>query len=110
MEITKETQEFIFKVATDKASPAGTHKGIFCYVTIPQNGEEILHRAGSTQFRVDKPLPPPVTKKEEPKKPRTQKGSGEETRTTQRETSPPADPTRKAPPGSREATQRGSRR
>lgn len=66
MEITKDTPEFIFKVTTDATSPEGTHKGIFCVVTVPVNGEESNHRAGDTTFRVDKPLPPPVAKKEEP--------------------------------------------
>lgn len=64
MKITKETQELIFKVATDPESPVGKHKNIFCNVVVTQNGEPIAHRLGSAELQIDKPLPPP---KEKPK-------------------------------------------
>lgn len=72
MEITKDTKELIFKIKTETDSPAGNHKNIFCQVVVTENSEPITHaRVGSTELRVDKPLPKPVVaapaKKEEPK-------------------------------------------
>jgi hypothetical protein len=58
MEITKDTKEFAFKVATAKESPAGTHKSIFCQLVITQNSEPIVHNVGGTELRIDVPLPP----------------------------------------------------
>ncbi len=73
----KESKELIFKVKTDPTSPEGRHKSLFCQVEIPMNGETVVHTTGSTELRIDKPLPPkkdeppkpaePVAKKEEPK-------------------------------------------
>jgi len=73
----KESKELIFKVKTDPTSPEGRHKSLFCQVEIPMNGETVVHTTGSTELRIDKPLPPkkdeppkpaePVVKKEEPK-------------------------------------------
>lgn len=83
-EITKDTEELVFPIATDKASPVGLHKNIICRVTVTASGEPIVHaRAGVTELRIDKPLPPPVTKpaatpmpvaaKPEPKQPEPKK-------------------------------------
>ena len=73
LEITKDTKELTFPVTTDKASPAGRHKNVFCRVYVPQNGQEVLHsRVGLVELRIDKPLPMPVAKptpKPTPKKP-----------------------------------------
>jgi hypothetical protein len=81
LEFTKDTKELIFPVQTDKTSPAGKHRNLFCQVTIVQNGEPIVSRAGGTELQIDKPLPPPpnqpkpapgakpVVKQPEPKKP-----------------------------------------
>jgi hypothetical protein len=66
MTVTKDTKEFAFKVATDKTSPAGQHKNIFCQLVITQNGEPIVHNLGGTELRIDVPLPP---KANEPPKP-----------------------------------------
>ena len=57
MDITKETKEFAFKVTTEKESPAGTHKNLFCQVVIQQAGEPIVHNVGGTELRIDVPLP-----------------------------------------------------
>ena len=66
--ITKDTKEVIFPVKTTKKTRAGTHKSLFCRVTIMRGGEAILHsNVGGTQLQVDKPLPP---KKNEPPKPK----------------------------------------
>jgi hypothetical protein len=58
LDITKETKEFAFKVTTEKESPAGTHKNLFCQVVIQQNGEPVVHNVGGTELRIDVPLPP----------------------------------------------------
>jgi hypothetical protein len=76
MELKKDMKELVFKVATDKASPAGTHKNIFCEATIMEHGEPVVHYVGGTELRIDQPLPAPtkpaaapkaVAKKEAPK-------------------------------------------
>lgn len=63
MEITKDTKELVFKVKTEDGSPPGQHKNIYCQVVVTENAEPITHaRVGSTELRVDKPLPKPVAK------------------------------------------------
>jgi hypothetical protein len=56
--ITKDTKEIIFRVKTDKVSPAGNHQNLFCQVVVSQEGEPIVHNLGSGQIRIDVPLPP----------------------------------------------------
>ena len=61
LQITAETKELVFKVKTEADSPEGTHKNIFCQVTVLENNESIVHaRIGDSELRVDKPLPMPV--------------------------------------------------
>ena len=57
MKFNKETKELVFTLKTDPASPVGKHNMI-CQLTIVQNGEPIVSRAGGVQFQIDKPLPP----------------------------------------------------
>jgi len=60
-ELAPGIEELIFKIKTDVKSPAGTHKNIFCRVTVEDQGEPIVHsRVGATELRIDKPLPPKV--------------------------------------------------
>jgi hypothetical protein len=67
LELTKDTQELIFKVTTTAESPPGQHKNIFCQVSVPQNGESVVHaRVGGTELRIDKPLPMPTTPEPKP--------------------------------------------
>ena len=58
LKFNKDTQELVFNLKTDPASPLGKHN-LICRVTIMKNGEPIVSRAGSVQFQIDKPLPPP---------------------------------------------------
>jgi hypothetical protein len=67
MNFTKDTKEVIFKIKTDATTPAGRHKSVFGQITITMNGEPIVHNVGSTELRVDKPLPPKVEPKPMPK-------------------------------------------
>lgn len=61
LQVTAETKELIFKVKTEVDSPEGTHKNIFCQVTVTENNESIVHaRVGNSELRIDKPLPKPV--------------------------------------------------
>ena len=66
LELTKDTQELIFPVKIDPASPAGRHQNIICQVVVMQNGEPITHTVGATELRIDTPKPP---KANEPPKP-----------------------------------------
>jgi hypothetical protein len=59
---TAETEDVVFKIQTTAETNAGKHRGVFCQVTIPVNGEPVVSRAGSFELQVDVPLP-----KEEPK-------------------------------------------
>jgi hypothetical protein len=75
-EITKETKELLFKLTTDKASPAGLHRNLFCQVLITKNGEPILANTGYSELRIDVPIvktapakPPPGGAKPPPKGP-----------------------------------------
>ncbi len=54
---TKDTTELTFTLKTEGDSPVGKH-GLFCQITIPQNGESIVSRAGNVELQIDKPLPP----------------------------------------------------
>jgi hypothetical protein len=56
--ITKDTKELVFRVKTDKVSPAGNHQNLFCQVVVTQENEPIVHNLGSGQIRIDVPLPP----------------------------------------------------
>jgi hypothetical protein len=56
--LTKDTKELVFRVKTDKVSPAGNHQNLFCQVVVTQEGEPIIHNLGSGQIRIDVPLPP----------------------------------------------------
>jgi hypothetical protein len=79
MEFTKDTKEVLFKITTDKTSPAGQHRNLFCQVQITRDNEPILANTGYSELRIDvpivkttpaptptpnpmtKPVPPPTT-------------------------------------------------
>jgi hypothetical protein len=63
MEITKGTKEVGFKLTTDKASPAGIHRNLFCQVVATKNGEPIVASTGYSELRIDVP----IVKKDPPK-------------------------------------------
>lgn len=58
----RESAEVVFEIKTKAETNAGKHRGVFCQVTVPVNGEPVVSRAGEFEFQVDVPLP-----KEEPK-------------------------------------------
>jgi hypothetical protein len=59
LDFTKDTQELVFPVTTDPASPVGKHK-LYCNLLITQNGEPIASTAGEVELQIDAPLPKPV--------------------------------------------------
>jgi hypothetical protein len=58
LKLTKDTKEVAFPLKVDPTAPAGTHKNIFCQVVVTENGEPVLHNVGSSELRIDVPLPP----------------------------------------------------
>ena len=57
LEFDKTTTELVFAVKTKADTPPGKHKGVFCQVQIPFEGELIVATAGRSELQVDKPLP-----------------------------------------------------
>jgi hypothetical protein len=55
VEFTKDSKELLFQVKTTKDTPVGSHKSLFCQVTITQNGEPIIGTVGSTELQVNEP-------------------------------------------------------
>ncbi len=58
LKITKDTKELSFPVKVDPTAPAGVHRNIFCQVVVTENGEPVPHNLGTTELRIDVPLPP----------------------------------------------------
>jgi len=56
--ITKDTDELVFPLKTDKVSPAGNHPNLVCRAVILKDGEPIVHNLGPGRLRIDVPLPP----------------------------------------------------
>ncbi len=61
LEMTKETQELVFKIRAGPEAPVSKNKNLFCQIIIQQEGEEVIHHLGSGELRIDKPLPPKTT-------------------------------------------------
>lgn len=61
LEMTKETQELVFKIKAGPEAPVSKNKNLFCQIIIQQEGEEVIHHLGSGELRIDKPLPPKTT-------------------------------------------------
>jgi hypothetical protein len=68
LKFTKDTKEVAFPLKVEATAPAGTHKNIFCQVVITENGEPVVHNVGSSELRIDVPIPP---KKDAPPAPKT---------------------------------------
>ena len=66
VQITKDTADVRFKVTTAAESPVGRHQGLFAQVTIPMNGEEMVHRAAGVELRIDAPPPQPKEPEQKP--------------------------------------------
>jgi hypothetical protein len=55
VEFNKDAKELAFDVKTTKDTPVGSHKSLFCQVTIMQNGEPIVGTVGATELQVNAP-------------------------------------------------------
>ena len=61
VEITQDSQEAVFEISTTGKSPLGTHKNVFCQVTLTRDGEPITHLiAQGSVLRIDAPRPKPA--------------------------------------------------
>lgn len=59
--ITKDTGEVRFVLQAAGDARLGRHKGLFCRVTVPVDGEQVRHSVGYGELRVDMPLKPSET-------------------------------------------------
>lgn len=64
LKFTSATQELIFDIKTTAESPIGKHKGLFCRVHVPKNGQSVMATAGWSELQINKPRPAPAPKKE----------------------------------------------
>lgn len=64
---SKDQTELTFPIAVAPGAAVGKHNGVFCRVTVPENGSTILHQTamGGT-LRIDAPTPAPVVKAGQP--------------------------------------------
>ncbi len=78
LKIKADAKEAVFAVTTDaKLTPAGQHKTLFCQVTLPKNGDQIVQGfANGGTLRVD--APPPPKPGEAPKPAETAKKPGDD--------------------------------
>jgi antitoxin (DNA-binding transcriptional repressor) of toxin-antitoxin stability system len=61
VEITQDSQDAVFEIITTAKSPLGTHKNVFCQVTLTRDGEPITHLiAQGSVLRIDPPRPKPA--------------------------------------------------
>ena len=58
VELTKDTTELVFSLASTAKSPPGRHKTAVCRITIVQTGEPIVHQFGPAELRI-RPAPKP---------------------------------------------------
>lgn len=68
IEFDKEAKEVVFVVKTTAESRVGKH-GLLCQLTIMQNGEPIICRAGTVELQIDQPLPAPAATAAAPAQP-----------------------------------------
>jgi hypothetical protein len=55
VEFKHDTPEVAFQVKTTDGTPVGSHKSLFCQVTITQNGEPIVGVVGYSELQVNAP-------------------------------------------------------
>lgn len=72
VEFTHGTAEIAFQVKTTEGTPVGSHKSLFCQVSITQNGEPIVGTVGASELQVNAPpaaAPAPPTEAAKPAEP-----------------------------------------
>ena len=65
--VTQETEQLAYRVKVEEGARVGQHKSIVARATVTSADGEIRQTLGTGTLQVDKPLPAPVAKKEEPK-------------------------------------------
>jgi hypothetical protein len=55
VEFSHGTAELTFQVKTTTGTPVGSHKSLFCQVSITQNGEPIVGTVGTSELQVNAP-------------------------------------------------------
>jgi hypothetical protein len=59
MDVTAADKQVVFNVATDRTSPAGQHRDLFCEITIEKNGTKMTATtANGGVLRIDRPVAP----------------------------------------------------
>lgn len=56
--ITKDSTQVTFDLTASADARPGQHKGLFCRVSVTENGAPVRHSVGYGELRVDKPLEP----------------------------------------------------
>ena len=56
-QMTKDSTEVVFPLATTANSPPGHHKGLQCRAVVMREGEPITHMLGPGELRIFQPLP-----------------------------------------------------
>jgi hypothetical protein len=72
VEFAHGTVEIAFQVKTTAATPVGSHKSLFCQVSITQNGEPIVGTVGTSELQVNAPpaaAPTPAPEAAKPAEP-----------------------------------------
>lgn len=59
LKFTSETKELTFNIETTAESPVGKHKGLFCRIHVPKNGQSVMSTAGWSELQINKPRPAP---------------------------------------------------
>ncbi len=60
IQVNAETAEIAFALTTNAESPLGTHKSLFCQVTLEINGQTVTSVTGRTEFQINPPTAPIV--------------------------------------------------
>ena len=65
-QITKDSTEIVFPIATTANSPPGLHKTLLCRAVVTSQGEPITHLLGGGELRIQKPPPPKAAQPTKP--------------------------------------------
>jgi hypothetical protein len=65
-QITKNSTEVIFPIATTAHSPPGLHKTLLCRAVVTSQGEPITHLLGGGELRIQQPAPPKAAQPTKP--------------------------------------------
>lgn len=78
LDVPADMTEVTFPLEVAADAPPGKHKNIFVQAVVTSNDEPVLHKWGSGQVTVFKPLPPPVDEPESKPEPKPEEPKPEE--------------------------------